>query len=74
MHPFHQHLSPHQVLTVGRNGPQPEQQGWKDTIAVPAWSSAEILIQWTGYKGTYVFHCHKLEHEDNAMMLQLQTQ
>jgi spore coat protein A, manganese oxidase len=74
MHPFHQHLSPHQVLSVGRGSPPPELQGWKDTIAVPAWSSAEILIQWTGYKGTYVFHCHKLEHEDNAMMLQLQTQ
>lgn len=74
MHPFHQHLSPHQVLTVDRQGPRPEQQGWKDTLPVGKWSSAEILIQWTGFKGTYVFHCHKLEHEDNAMMLQMQTQ
>jgi spore coat protein A len=70
MHPFHQHLVPFQVLDVNGRPPPPELLGWKDTVAVPPHGSARIIMRFTGFKGIYVFHCHKLEHEDHAMMLQ----
>jgi FtsP/CotA-like multicopper oxidase with cupredoxin domain len=30
-------------------------------------------MRFTGFAGVYVLHCHKLEHEDHAMMLQQQV-
>jgi spore coat protein A len=70
MHPFHQHLVPFQVLDINGRPPPPELMGWKDTVAVPPHGTARIIMRFTGFKGVYVFHCHKLEHEDHAMMLQ----
>jgi spore coat protein A len=70
MHPFHQHLVPFQILDINGRPPPPEQGGWKDTVAVPPHGTARIIMRFAGYTGVYVFHCHKLEHEDHAMMLQ----
>jgi spore coat protein A, manganese oxidase len=70
MHPFHQHLVPFQILDINGRPPPREQGGWKDTVAVPPHGTARIIMRFTGYRGVYVFHCHKLEHEDHAMMLQ----
>lgn len=28
----------------------------------------EVLVRFDGYRGRYVMHCHNLEHEDMAMM------
>jgi spore coat protein A len=70
MHPFHQHLVPFQVLELDERPPPAELRGWKDTLAVGPHGSARIIMKFTGFKGVYVFHCHKLEHEDHAMMLQ----
>ena len=30
--------------------------------------SNEVLIRFDGYRGLYLMHCHKLEHEDQGMM------
>ena len=30
--------------------------------------TVEILIHFDGYRGRYLIHCHKLEHEDQGMM------
>jgi spore coat protein A len=85
-HPFHQHLIEFQILdvcpmanpTCGQ-APLASQAGWKDTALVPAQSKVRIKMQFyyngpevpsTVFPGTYVFHCHNLEHEDHAMMLQ----
>jgi spore coat protein A len=70
MHPFHQHLVPFQVLDVNGVPPPPELAGLKDTVAVPPAGTVRIIMEFTGYTGVYVFHCHKLEHEDHDMMLQ----
>jgi len=70
MHPFHQHLVPFQVLDVNGAPPPPELAGFKDTVAVPPAGTVRIIMEFTGYTGVYVFHCHKLEHEDHDMMLQ----
>jgi FtsP/CotA-like multicopper oxidase with cupredoxin domain len=85
-HPFHQHLIEFQILDICPmanancgTAPPGTQQGWKDTVLVPAQSKVRIKMQFyyngpevpsTVFPGTYVFHCHNLEHEDHAMMLQ----
>lgn len=70
MHPFHKHLTEFNVLDINGRAPAAEQNGWKDTVAVPAGGSARIVFTNQGFTGTYVFHCHKMEHEDHRMMLQ----
>lgn len=71
-HPVHLHLIMFQVLA--RNGrPTPEwERGWKDTIPVHPGDTVEIVARFEGHTGTYVYHCHNLEHEDHDMMAQLQ--
>ena len=34
----------------------------------PPGEVARILVNFSGYRGRYVFHCHNLEHEDVGMM------
>jgi spore coat protein A len=67
-HPVHLHLTPFLVLSRGIRGPGPYDAGWKDTIDLRPAEEASIALRVTGYPGTYVFHCHNLEHEDMAMM------
>jgi spore coat protein A, manganese oxidase len=109
-HPFHQHLVQFQIIEVCQGsqtggcgvGPSGAQQGWKDTVLVPAGSTVKIKMKFyysdpsanlsTSFPsaaciancaactaspgnpdctaGAYVFHCHNLDHEDSAMMLQ----
>ena len=33
---------------------------------------AEVRIHFRSFRGKYVFHCHNVEHEDMAMMSQLE--
>jgi len=30
--------------------------------------TVDVLIRFDGYRGLYLLHCHKLEHEDMGMM------
>ncbi len=77
VHPFHIHLIQFQVLDMSIKGsaiaPYPWWAGWKDTIFLPAWTKLHVIMKWEGYAGTYVCHCHKLEHEDHGMMMQIRT-
>jgi spore coat protein A, manganese oxidase len=71
MHPFHKHLVEFNVLDINGVAPSAEQAGWKDTIGVPAnGGKVRIIFKNETFKGTYVFHCHILEHEDHRMMAQ----
>ncbi len=72
-HPIHLHLGHFQVLTRNGRPPGRYDQGWKDTVDVPTGTETEIIVRFTGYPGRYVFHCHNLEHEDMAMMGNLQV-
>ena len=72
-HPIHLHIAPFQVVSVGGNDPGPWNQGWKDTVSLDNGDDAELLVHFDGFKGKYVFHCHDLEHEDMAMMGNLQV-
>ena len=73
--------SPDDYLTGPRKLPPQNERGWKDTaIALPG-EVTRLLVPFgpnaagglplaigRSFLGTYVWHCHILEHEDNDMM------
>jgi FtsP/CotA-like multicopper oxidase with cupredoxin domain len=69
-HPVHVHGASFQVQSRsgGRGTLFPWEQGWKDTVLLEDGETVEVLIRFEGYRGLYVMHCHKLEHEDMGMM------
>ena len=69
-HPVHVHGASFQVVsrTGGRNQLFPWESGWKDTVLLEDRETVEILIRFDAYRGEYLMHCHKLEHEDMGMM------
>jgi spore coat protein A len=72
-HPIHLHLSHFQVLARGTGSPRATDHGWKDTLDLLPGELAELIVPFDDYPGTYVFHCHNLEHEDAMMMANLST-
>ena len=74
-HPIHIHGASFQVKsrTGGRRVLFPWEQGWKDTVLLNDRETVEILIRFDGYRGRYPMHCHKLEHEDQGMMLNFEV-
>lgn len=42
--------------------------GWRDTVRVDPMTVTRIIVNFEGFAGRYVWHCHVLEHEDNEMM------
>lgn len=42
--------------------------GWKDTVLVMPGEKVQVLLRFENYTGTYLYHCHNLEHEDAGMM------
>ncbi len=69
-HPIHLHDINFQVLKVNGSAPTGDQAQWKETVDVPAWGSVTVIGQFADFTGTYLFHCHILEHEDNMLMSQ----
>jgi blue copper oxidase len=69
-HPVHVHGASFQVVsrTGGRGKLFPWERGWKDTVLLNDRETVEILIRFDAYRGLYLLHCHKLEHEDMGMM------
>jgi spore coat protein A, manganese oxidase len=68
LHPVHTHLAPFQVLRRNGRAPLRQERGWKDTVALEDDEEVEVMVQWSGYRGRYLLHCHNLEHEDHSMM------
>ena len=73
-HPIHVHLNHFQVLSRNNRAPGKYDSGWKDTVDVQPSEAVEIAIRFTDYAGTFLVHCHNLEHEDMAMMADFITQ
>ena len=67
-HPIHIHDIEWQILDVNGVRPVAGDDGWKDVFLVPAWGKLRVIGTFTDNLGPYVSHCHKLEHEDHAMM------
>ena len=69
-HPVHVHGAAFQVVsrTGGRGRLFPWESGWKDTVLLADRETVEVLVRFNAYRGMYLLHCHKLEHEDMGMM------
>jgi FtsP/CotA-like multicopper oxidase with cupredoxin domain len=67
-HPFHLHGMFFRVLDV--EGVPPEHDGWKDTINVPREETLRFLVEY-GAAGSWMYHCHILEHAERGMMGEL---
>jgi FtsP/CotA-like multicopper oxidase with cupredoxin domain len=74
-HPVHVHGASFQVQSRsgGRGVTFPWEQGWKDTVLLLDQETVDVLIRFEGYRGIYLLHCHKLEHEDMGMMSNFQV-
>lgn len=83
-HPIHIHGAPFQV--VGRSVSDTYRAGWesvrngyvddggKDTVLLMPGERVRLLIRFGDYAGTYVYHCHNLEHSDSGMMRNLRIE
>ncbi|MGH7695073.1 MAG: multicopper oxidase family protein, partial [Gemmatimonadaceae bacterium] len=69
-HPIHVHGAYFQVVsrTGGRGQVYAWESGWKDTVLVQNGETVDVLIRFDNYRGLYLMHCHRLEHEDMGMM------
>ncbi len=69
-HPVHVHGASFQVVsrTGGRGTLFSWEGGWKDTVLLQDQETVDVLIRFDAYRGLYLLHCHKLEHEDMGMM------
>lgn len=56
------------VYTGEAKPPEPNERGWKDTVAAHSAEITRVIIRFAPYTGDYVWHCHILEHEDYEMM------
>lgn len=73
-HPVHVHLNSMRVLSRNNRGPGQFDHGWKDTIDIRPAEAVEVAVRFTDYAGSYLLHCHNLEHEDMAMMADFVTE
>ena len=66
-HILHIHINPFQVVRDDPDGA--EELVWKDTVLVPrAAPDLYIYTEYLDFTGTFVIHCHILDHEDLGMM------
>ena len=71
IHPMHIHGVQFQILERigGRNTLIATEKGWKDTVLLMPGEKVRLIMTFSGYTGTFVLHCHNLEHEDEGMMM-----
>ncbi|MBL7997112.1 MAG: multicopper oxidase domain-containing protein [Candidatus Kapabacteria bacterium] len=71
IHPMHIHGLQFQVLgrTGGRGIITPIEKGWKDTVLCMPGEKVKVILTFPYSQGTFVLHCHNLEHSDDGMML-----
>lgn len=48
--------------------PEPNEREWKDTVRNNPGEVTRIIVRFGPFTGSYVWHCHLLEHEDYDMM------
>jgi len=74
-HPVHIHGASFQIQSRkgGRSKLFPWESGWKDTVLLNDRETVEVLVRFDAYRGIYLMHCHKLEHEDMGMMLNFEV-
>jgi spore coat protein A, manganese oxidase len=71
-HPMHLHGVHFRVLERSTGTPNAGERAWKDTVMVGLDETVIVQPWFKSYRGRYVFHCHNLEHQEKAMMLQME--
>ena len=69
-HPFHVHGLFFRVLEV--NGEPAPHEGWKDTVNLPRKQTVLLGLRYEE-PGTWMYHCHILEHAERGMMAALKV-
>jgi FtsP/CotA-like multicopper oxidase with cupredoxin domain len=59
------------VASVGDQSPG--MTAWRDSINVPAEKSVRFRVRLDDHPGTWMFHCHILEHAERGMMGELEV-
>jgi len=70
-HPFHLHGFFFQVIE--ENGKAPEYMAWKDTINLTPRSKMKIAWMPDNRPGTWMYHCHIIEHHAAGMMAEFEV-
>lgn len=70
-HPFHLHGFRFQVVSV--DGIAPSVIAWRDSVNVPARETVRFRVRLEDNPGTWMFHCHILEHAERGMMGELEV-
>lgn len=65
-HPFHLHGF--FFMAVDEQGAPVRPLAWKDTINVPMKTTRRFLVTFDERPGTWMFHCHILDHADGGLM------
>jgi len=65
-HPFHLHGF--FFMPVDEKGEPIRPMAWKDTINVPINATARVLVKFDERPGTWMFHCHILDHAEIGLM------
>ena len=73
LHQFHIHQVDFQVVEI--NGQRVEFTGHRDNFVIPNRGEVKIIIPFTDpiIVGTFVYHCHIIEHEDGGMMASIEV-
>ena len=65
-HPFHLHGFSFLVLDAAGQPAHP--LAWKDTVDVPLEQTVRFVVRFDDRQGTWMYHCHILDHADGGMM------
>ncbi|HWN85660.1 MAG TPA: multicopper oxidase family protein [Vicinamibacterales bacterium] len=65
-HPFHLHG--YFFMPVDEKGEPIRPMAWKDTINIPMNTIARVLVAFDERPGTWMFHCHILDHAEIGLM------
>jgi FtsP/CotA-like multicopper oxidase with cupredoxin domain len=65
-HPFHLHGF--SFLVLDADGKPAHPMAWKDTVDVPLEQTVRFVVRFDDRQGTWMYHCHILDHADGGMM------
>jgi FtsP/CotA-like multicopper oxidase with cupredoxin domain len=65
-HPFHLHG--YFFMPVDEQGQPLRPMAWKDTINIPMNATARVLVTFDERPGSWMFHCHILDHAEIGLM------
>jgi FtsP/CotA-like multicopper oxidase with cupredoxin domain len=73
-HPMHLHGAQFQIIDrAGEAITDPKDMGWKDTVLVWPNETVRVAVKFGPHDGTFMMHCHNLEHEDDGMMMNFEV-